>query len=153
VIAIAAGIVDALELGTNARAALITRGLAETTRLGVRWVRRRDLRGTGGMGDLILTCTGDSLATGHWGSGWRRIVAHRGPGSSRRAEGVNACRSVVRLAERFGVEMPICRRSTGCSSRAGAREAVVRLMTRDLRFEGLTDPGFLCALCELCVNV
>ena len=140
VIAIAAGIVDALELGTNARAALITRGLAETTRLGVAMgAQAATFAGLAGMGDLILTCTGDLSRNRTLG---KRLAGGSSLaevlGSSRAvAEGVNACRSVVRLAERFGVEMPICRAVHRVLFEGQEpREAVVRLMTRDLRFEG-----------------
>jgi glycerol-3-phosphate dehydrogenase (NAD(P)+) len=111
VIAIAAGIVDGLALGTNARAALVTRGLAEMTRLGVTMgAEARTFAGLAGMGDLILTCTGDLSRNRTLG---RKLVEWAQPaklvaGSRTVAEGVNACRSVRRLAERHAVEMPIC---------------------------------------------
>ena len=140
VIAIAAGIVDALELGTNARAALVTRGLAETTRLGVAMgAQAATFAGLAGMGDLILTCTGDLSRNRTLG---KRLAGGSSLadvlGSSRAVvEGVNACRSVVRLAERFGVEMPICRAVHRVLFEGQEpREAVVGLMTRELRFEG-----------------
>ena len=140
VIAIAAGIVDGLDLGTNARAALVTRGLAETTRLGVAMgAQAATFAGLAGMGDLILTCTGDLSRNRTLG---KRLAGGSSLadilGSSRAvAEGVNACRSVVRLAERFGVEMPICRAGHRVLFEGQEpREAVVGLMTRELRFEG-----------------
>jgi glycerol-3-phosphate dehydrogenase (NAD(P)+) len=140
VIAIAAGIVDGLDLGTNARAALVTRGLAETTRLGVAMgARAATFAGLAGMGDLVLTCTGDlsrNRTLGKRLAGGSSLADVLG-GSRAVAEGVNACRSVVRLAERFGVEMPICRAVHRVLFEGQEpREAVVGLMTRELRFEG-----------------
>jgi len=140
VIAIAAGVVDGLGLGLNARAALITRGLAEITRLGVAMgAQASTFAGLAGMGDLILTCTGDlsrnrrvglALATG------TPLADHLGA-SRAVAEGVNTCRSVVTLAARHGVEMPICRAVHRVLFEGqDPREAVVQLMTRELRFEG-----------------
>ncbi len=140
VIAIAAGIVDGLALGTNARAALVTRGLAEMTRLGVAMgAAARTFAGLAGMGDLILTCTGDLSRNRTLG---RKLAAGARPGdvvagSRTVAEGVNACRSVRRLAERHAVEMPISEAVHRVLFEAqDAREAVEQLMSRDLRFEG-----------------
>ena len=110
VIAIAAGISDGLSLGQNARAALITRGLAEMTRLAVRMgADPMTLAGLPGLGDLILTCTGDlsrnrtvglQIASG---KSLQEITAStRGV-----AEGVRNTRSLHSLAARLGVEMPI----------------------------------------------
>jgi glycerol-3-phosphate dehydrogenase (NAD(P)+) len=110
VIAIAAGISDGLSLGQNARAALVTRGLAEMTRLAVRMgADPMTLAGLPGLGDLILTCTGDlsrnrtvglQIATG---KSLQEITAStRGV-----AEGVRNTRSLHSLAARLGVEMPI----------------------------------------------
>lgn len=140
VIAIAAGIVDGLALGTNARAALVTRGLAEMGRLGVAMgAEARTFAGLAGMGDLILTCTGDLSRNRTLGkklaSGTR--AAELLAGSLTVAEGVNACRSVVRLAERHAVEMPICQAVHRVLFDGQApRETVEQLMARDLRFEG-----------------
>jgi glycerol-3-phosphate dehydrogenase (NAD(P)+) len=140
VIAIAAGVVDGLELGTNARAALITRGLAEISRLGVAMgAQARTLAGLAGMGDLILTCTGDLSRNRRVGlalAGGTRLEDHLA-NSRAVAEGVNTCRATVALAERHGVEMPICRAVHRVLFEGqGPREAVVQLMTRELRFEG-----------------
>ena len=140
VIAIGAGVVDGLGLGLNARAALITRGLAEITRLGVAMgARVGTFAGLAGMGDLILTCTSDlsrnrtvglALARG------TRLQDHLAS-SKAVAEGVNTCRSTVALAQRHGVEMPICRAVHRVLFEGqDPREAVVELMTRELRFEG-----------------
>jgi glycerol-3-phosphate dehydrogenase (NAD(P)+) len=140
VIAIAAGIVDGLALGTNARAALVTRGLAEMTRLGVAMgAQTGTFAGLAGMGDLILTCTGDLSRNRGFG---RRLAEGARPeellATARTvAEGVNACRSVVRLAERHRVEMPICHAvHRALFERQDPRGAVERLMARELRFEG-----------------
>lgn len=110
VIAIAAGISDGLSLGQNARAALITRGLAEMTRLAVRMgAAPLTLAGLPGLGDLILTCAGDlsrNRAVGLQiasGKSLREIVAT----TRSVAEGVRNTRSVRILAGRLGVDMPI----------------------------------------------
>jgi len=112
VMAIAAGISDGLGFGYNARAALITRGLAEITRLGLALGGRPEtFMGLTGAGDLILTCTGDlsrnrtvglRLATG---AKLDAILAELG----HTAEGVSTAREVLRLAEKVGVDMPITR--------------------------------------------
>jgi len=110
VIAIAAGISDGLSLGHNARAALITRGLAEMTRLAVRM--KADpvtLAGLPGLGDLILTCTGDLSRNRAVGLQIARGKSlHEITASTRTvAEGVRNTRSLYALAERLGVDMPI----------------------------------------------
>jgi glycerol-3-phosphate dehydrogenase (NAD(P)+) len=140
VIAIAAGVVDGLELGLNARAALITRGLAEITRLGVAMgVQASTFAGLAGIGDLILTCTGDLSRNRRVGLALAKgtpLAAHLAA-SRAVAEGVNTCRSVVALASRQGVEMPICRAVHRVLFESqDPREAVGQLMTRELRFEG-----------------
>lgn len=140
VIAIAAGVVDGLRLGPNARAALITRGLAEITRLGVAMgAQAATFAGLAGMGDLILTCTDDLSRNRRVGLGLAKglrlddILA----GLGAVAEGVNTCRSGAALAERHGVEMPICRAVHRVLFEGqDPREAVVQLMTRELKFEG-----------------
>lgn len=110
VMAIAAGMLEGLGLGHNPRAALITRGLAEITRLGeALGADPHTFAGLAGMGDLILTCTGGlsrnrqlgvGLAQGTTLEDWR--ATHRTV-----AEGVNTALAAARLAERHGVEMPI----------------------------------------------
>jgi glycerol-3-phosphate dehydrogenase (NAD(P)+) len=110
VIAIAAGISDGLSLGHNARAALITRGLAEMTRLAVRMkADPLTLAGLPGLGDLILTCAGDlsrNRAVGLQIARGRSL--HDITASTRTvAEGVRNTRSLYTLAERLGVDMPI----------------------------------------------
>jgi glycerol-3-phosphate dehydrogenase (NAD(P)+) len=110
VIALAAGVSDGLGCGYSARAALITRGLAEMTRLAVRMeAEPQTLSGLSGMGDLVLTCTSD-LSRNHkvgvrLGRGEQLATVLQG--MSMIAEGVRTCRSVFALAQRLGVEMPI----------------------------------------------
>jgi glycerol-3-phosphate dehydrogenase (NAD(P)+) len=140
VVAIAAGIVDGLALGTNARAALITRGLAEMTRLGVAMgAQPATFAGLAGMGDLVLTCTGDLSRNRTLG---RKIAegaraAEVLAGARTVAEGVNTSRSVMRLADRHGIEMPICQAVYRVLFEdRSPRDAVEQLMARDLRFEG-----------------
>ncbi|HEX4066084.1 MAG TPA: NAD(P)H-dependent glycerol-3-phosphate dehydrogenase [Acidobacteriaceae bacterium] len=111
VIAIAAGIVAGLELGFNSNAALITRGIAEITRLAVACGGRREtLAGLSGMGDLVLTCTG-SLSrnrTVGMGLGQGRELGDVLAGlEGRVAEGVRTTSAALGLARRHGVEMPI----------------------------------------------
>jgi glycerol-3-phosphate dehydrogenase (NAD(P)+) len=110
VMAIAAGVADGLGFGHNSRAALITRGLAEISRLAVRrGANPLTLAGLAGMGDLVLTCTGDLSRNRTVGLGLGRgkplpeILA----GMSQVAEGVKTTRSAHHLAARLGVEMPI----------------------------------------------
>ncbi|HSD50203.1 MAG TPA: NAD(P)H-dependent glycerol-3-phosphate dehydrogenase [Candidatus Methylomirabilis sp.] len=139
VIAIAAGVVDGLGLGLNARAALITRGLAEITRLGVAMgAQASTFAGLAGIGDLILTCTGDLSRNRRVGLALAKGTAladHLGA-SRDVAEGVNTCRCVVALATRHGVEMPICRAvHRVLFDGQDPRGAVGQLMTRELRFE------------------
>jgi glycerol-3-phosphate dehydrogenase (NAD(P)+) len=110
VIAIAAGISDGLKLGQNARAALITRGLAEMTRLAMRMgADALTLAGLPGLGDLVLTCAGDlsrnravglQIATG-------RTIQEITASTPMIAEGVRNTRSLHALAQKLAVEMPI----------------------------------------------
>src|SRR5262245_24752847 len=112
VMAIAAGVSDGLALGFNARAALITRGLSEMTRLGVALGGRTEtFRGLTGMGDLILTCTADLSRNRRVGLALARgerveaILANLG----HTAEGVHTARAIARLAQERSVDMPITR--------------------------------------------
>ncbi|MGZ8967484.1 MAG: NAD(P)H-dependent glycerol-3-phosphate dehydrogenase [Gallionella sp.] len=111
VLAIAAGISDGMGLGLNARAALMTRGLAEISRLGVALGGRAEtLMGLSGAGDLILTCTGDLSRNRQ--VGLLLTQQHSLPEIMRRlghvAEGVYSVREVHQLAQRLNVPMPIC---------------------------------------------
>src|SRR5207249_1007117 len=110
IIAIAAGVVEGLGLGHNALAALITRGLAELTRLAcAAGGRRETLAGLSGLGDLVLTCTGDLSRNRHVGLELARgrsltdILA----GMKMIAEGVRTTGAALALGDRHGVELPI----------------------------------------------
>ena len=142
VIAIAAGISDGLGLGSSARAALITRGLAELARLGLRaGARAETIYGLAGLGDLVLTCTGGlsrnralGLKIGQ-GESVAGIAASTPPGHPV-AEGVSNARSISRLAERMGVEMPIV--AAVCRvlyEGAPANAMVEELLSRELKAE------------------
>ena len=110
VLAIAAGIADGLEFGKNARAALITRGLAELSRLGrALGGRPETLMGLSGLGDLVLTCTGEEsrnhrfgllIAAGHGRAQARKLIGQA-------VEGARTASQAQRLASSLGVEMPI----------------------------------------------
>jgi len=139
VLAIAVGALDGLQLGLNARAALVTRGLAEMTRLGVALgAQPATFMGLSGLGDLVLTATGDLSRN-------RRVGLLLAQGRSlpealamlgHVAEGVPSAPVVLARARRLGVEMPI----TACvvdllEGRITVREALVRLMGRDAKTE------------------
>lgn len=140
VISIAAGISDGLGLGHNTRAALITRGLAEMARLGAALgAQPSTFAGLAGMGDLVLTCTGDlsrNRTVGmKLGQGMRldeilgemRMVA----------EGVKTTQSAYNLARRLKVDMPITEKVYQILYEdKAARHAVMELMNRDLKSEG-----------------
>jgi len=140
VIALAAGFLEGLGLGYNTRAALITRGLAEITRLGVAaGAEPATFAGLAGMGDLILTATGGPLSRNHslgveLGRGVPLEKALAGRATV--AEGVNTARAAVTLGERHGVELPIAQQVTEVLFHGKApRQAVADLMERDLKTE------------------
>ncbi len=139
VIAIAAGISDGLELGRNARAALVTRGLAEISRLGVAMGGQPEtFNGLTGLGDLVLTCTGDLSRN-------REVGVRLARGASLAtaleelghvAEGVHSARAASHHARSCGVEMPIT--EAVCAVLFEGRpapDAVKQLLTRDPRPE------------------
>lgn len=139
VLAIATGISDGLSLGHNARAALMTRGIAEIGRLCERLGGHREtLMGLSGLGDLILTCTGDlsrnrqvGLALGQ-GKTLDETLAALG----HVAEGVGTAREVARLSNELQVEMPIARAVAAViAGDLKAKEAVTQLMSRAQRAE------------------
>lgn len=139
VIALAAGISDGLGLGHNTRAALITRGLAEMNRLGrAMGAEAATFAGLAGMGDLVLTCTGDlsrNRTVGmKLGQGMRLAEIL---GEMRMvAEGVKTAESAWRLAGRIGVDMPITQKVYQVLYEdKPARQAVLELMTRDPKAE------------------
>jgi glycerol-3-phosphate dehydrogenase (NAD(P)+) len=139
VIAIAAGICDGLKLGHNARAALITRGLAEMTRLGVRLGGRAEtFMGLAGAGDLILTCTGDLSRNRRVGLGLAQGMPLAGilTGLGHTAEGVYSAHEVARLAKELAVEMPITRAVCRVLNDPGAASAAVKeLLQREPKAE------------------
>lgn len=111
VMAIATGLVDGLELGENARAALITRGLAEIVRLGIAaGAQPATFAGLAGLGDLVLTCTGTQSRNRALGGeiARGRSLADVEAGTPMVAEGVRTVASVLRMARERGVTMPIC---------------------------------------------
>lgn len=139
VIAIAAGIIDGLGLGLNTRAALITRGLTEIRRLGLKLgANPRTFAGIAGVGDLILTCTGN-LSRNHTvgkkigeGNTLEQILSEM----RMVAEGVKTAKSVYNLSKKMDVEMPICHQVYYILyDNLSPREAARRLMTRDLKHE------------------
>jgi len=140
VIAIAVGASDGLELGSSARAAVITRGLAEIMRLSVAGGGRREtIAGLAGLGDLVLTCTGDqsrNRAVGlRLGRGERPDVQSEDPGKPV-AEGIANARSVRALAARLGVEMPIVDGVYRALYEAAAPDTIVdELLSRELKAE------------------
>jgi len=139
VLAIATGICDGMGLGDNARAALVTRGLAEMMRLGrALGARDQTLTGLTGMGDLVLTCTGDLSRN-------RRLGLALGAGQSieqalddigQVVEGVKTAEEVWRLAGRYNVEMPIAEQVFGILHEGRDPEACVRnLLSREQKKE------------------
>jgi glycerol-3-phosphate dehydrogenase (NAD(P)+) len=139
VIAIAAGIVDGMGLGLNTRAALITRGMTEIRRLGMAMgAHPRTFTGLAGIGDLVLTCTGD-LSRNHTvgrkigeGMKLKQVLADM----RMVAEGVKTARSVYNLSRRLGVEMPISHAVYHILHEDLApKDALHQLMTRDLKSE------------------
>jgi glycerol-3-phosphate dehydrogenase (NAD(P)+) len=140
VIALAAGVVHGLDLGYNSAAALITRGIAEMTRLAVACGgRRQTLAGLSGIGDLVLTCTG-SLSRN------RTVGVELGKGRElndilqdlhgKVAEGVRSTAAALGLAARYGVEMPITEQMDAILHRGKSpKEAIRELMTRPGRDE------------------
>ena len=139
VMAIAAGISDGLGFGANARAALITRGLSEITRLGLALGGRAEtFMGLAGLGDLVLTCTDDQSRN-------RRLGLALAPGQSvdqarvaigQEVEGVGTAREVYRKAQALGIDMPITEQTWRVLYQGlSPREAVHNLLSRQPRAE------------------
>jgi glycerol-3-phosphate dehydrogenase (NAD(P)+) len=139
IIAIAAGISDGLDLGLNTRAALITRGLTEMRRLGACFgADPHTFAGLAGVGDLMLTCTGN-LSRNH------TVGVQLGEGKTLDeilqemrmvAEGVKTTRSVYNLAQKLGIELPICNEVYKILfENQNPRTSINRLMTRSLKHE------------------
>lgn len=141
VMAIAAGLCDGLELGLNARAALLTRGLAEMTRLGVALgATSETFMGLSGLGDLMLTATGDLSRNRKVGLllAQGMTLAQAVDSLGHVAEGVYSARTVVQRAQAVGVEMPIAATVVELlDGRITPQAAVQRLMGRDPKREGV----------------
>jgi glycerol-3-phosphate dehydrogenase (NAD(P)+) len=139
VIAIAVGICDGMGLGQNARAGVMTRGLREITRLGVAMgADALTFLGLAGMGDLVLTCTGDLSRNRQVGLelGRGRELADIVSGMHQVAEGIRTTRAACALADLHGVDMPITR-GVGqvLDGEISPRDAALGLMRRQLRNE------------------
>ena len=140
VIALAAGVVAGLELGNNSAAALITRGIAEMTRLAIACGGRREtLSGLSGIGDLVLTCTGGlsrNRAVGvELGKG-RKLPDILAGLNGKVAEGVRSTTAALGLAARHGVEMPITEQMAAIlHENKSPRDAIRDLMSRPGRTE------------------
>jgi glycerol-3-phosphate dehydrogenase (NAD(P)+) len=139
VMAIAAGIVAGLGFGSNSIAALITRGLAEMTRLALReGAKLETLMGLAGLGDLVLTCTGNLSRNRFVGFelGKGRTLAEITKGMKEIAEGVKTTQALKQLAARLGVEMPITNEVYAVLNQGQtAQDAAANLMMRPLRDE------------------
>jgi glycerol-3-phosphate dehydrogenase (NAD(P)+) len=139
VMAVATGILDGLGLGFNPRAALITRGLAEMTRLGVALgAHPETFAGLAGLGDLVLTCTGSLSRNRAVGVaiGEGRTLDEALAGKETVAEGVLNTQSALALAERAGVTMPIVEATHRILFEGQCpRDAIAELMVRELRAE------------------
>jgi glycerol-3-phosphate dehydrogenase (NAD(P)+) len=140
VIALAAGVSDGLGFGHNARAALINRGLVEMARLGVaKGAQAETFAGLAGMGDLVLTCTGDLSRNRTVGIelGRGRTLAEILGGMRMIAEGVKTTLSAYQLAQKLGVVMPITEQMHQILYNGkNPRQAVGELMMRQQRAEG-----------------
>lgn len=139
VMALAAGVCDGLRFGYNARAALITRGLAEISQLGVAMgAKAQTFAGLSGMGDLVLTCTGDLSRNYTVGVqlGQGKTLPDILHSMRAVAEGVTTAASAVALGQKYGVEMPIAERVYALlQGQIDPYTAVTELMTRTLKPE------------------
>jgi glycerol-3-phosphate dehydrogenase (NAD(P)+) len=139
IIAIAAGVVESLDLGHNALAALITRGLAEISRLACALGGQREtLAGLSGLGDLVLTCTGTLSRNRHVGMelGRGRPLGEILAGMRTVAEGVRTTEAALALSAQHGVELPIARQMADVlAGRKTPKDAVAELMLRPQRGE------------------
>lgn len=139
VLAIACGISDGLNYGANAKAALITRGLAEMTRLGLRMgAKQETFMGLAGVGDLVLTCTDDQSRNRRFGlqigQGVDLLEAEKHIGQV--VEGMHNAAQVLCVSTHFQVEMPICREVNAVlKGQINAQQAVINLMSRPPRDE------------------
>ena len=139
VIAIAAGIIDGIQLGDNAKAALLTRGLAELSRLGLALgAKEQTFAGLSGLGDLVTTCISPKGRNRSFGErvGCGMSAQDAVAATQSVVEGVTTCRSVLALASRHAVEMPISE-AVGAiiAGSKSVQEAISNLMTRQLKAE------------------
>ncbi len=139
VLALATGICDGMQLGDNTRAAILTRGMAEMMRLGkAMGVKPETLMGLSGLGDLVLTCTGDLSRNRRMGLalGQGKSVEEAKADIGQVVEGIGTAEEVVRLADQYQVEMPISRHVLKViNSELTPQQAVDELMRRDPRPE------------------
>lgn len=139
VIALCAGVVDGLGFGDNTKAALMTRGLAEMTRLGVRMgARPETFSGLSGVGDLIVTCTSMHSRNHRYGI----LIGQGVPAEEAKeqihmvVEGINTCDAAYHLAKQYDVEMPIVNQAYAILFEGkDAKNAVAALMGRDRKSE------------------
>jgi glycerol-3-phosphate dehydrogenase (NAD(P)+) len=139
VIAIGSGIADGMGFGANTRVALITRGLAEMMRLGVKLgAARETFMGLAGLGDLVLTCTDDQSRNRRFGMalGRGQSLSEAQSSISQVVEGLPAARAVYTVAQRLAVDMPICQEIYRVMHEGKpVRDAVQALMGREVRSE------------------
>jgi glycerol-3-phosphate dehydrogenase (NAD(P)+) len=139
VIAIGSGIADGAGFGANTRVALITRGLAEMMRLGVKLgAARATFMGLAGLGDLVLTCTDDQSRNRRFGMALGRgeSLAQAHAAINQVVEGIAAAQAVQAVAQRLSVDMPICREIHEIVHAGKPVRAAVRaLMSREVRSE------------------
>ncbi len=139
IIAIAAGIIDGAGAGDNAKAALLSRGLAEMTRLGIAMgARQQTFAGLSGLGDLVTTCISPKGRNRSFGEriGRGQSLQQAESATESVVEGITTCKSVVALADRYGVEMPITQAVYEVLfENKPVREAIANLMTRRLKAE------------------
>jgi len=139
IVAIAAGIIDGAGAGDNAKAALLSRGLAEITRLGIAMgARQQTFAGLSGLGDLVTTCISPKGRNRSFGEriGRGQSLQQAESATESIVEGITTCKSVVALANRYGVEMPITQAVYEVLfENKPVREAIANLMTRRLKAE------------------
>ena len=136
VIAIACGFAKGRNLGENAKAAIITRGMSEIVKLGVNMgAKRKTFYGLSGIGDLTLTCS--SLKSRNTKFGYD--LAKGGKLVDLKAkcilEGVESCESICKLGQEYGVELPLCNSVKKLISGASANLIISNLLSRPLQFE------------------
>jgi len=145
VLAIGAGMSDGLGFGANTRIAMINRGLVEMTRLGVALgARKETFMGLAGMGDLVLTCTDDLSRNRRMGLAIAagKPIAEAQAEIQQVVEGVMAAEAVHEVADKLGIEMPICQQVYRILYRGlSPREAVGALMSRELKPEAEDAPA------------